>query len=221
MNKPFQELLERTNQMLNTIYQSVLEGRAPETAQSVQQALDAGHNPGEILNQGMIDAMAEVGRRFEAGDMFVPEMLIAARAMKQGLTVLQPHLVDAGVEPLDRVVLGTVKGDLHDIGKNLVGMMLEGSGFEVIDLGVDVSPEGFVEAVKAHQPGFVGLSSLLTTTMPAITQTIDALKAGGVRDHIKVMVGGAPVTQAFADEIGADLYAPDAASATTRAKASL
>jgi 5-methyltetrahydrofolate--homocysteine methyltransferase len=207
--------------MLDTIYQSVLQGNAPETAQGVQQAIDAGLAPGEILNQGMIAAMAEVGQRFEAGDMFVPEMLIAARAMKEGLTILRPHLADAGVEPVGRVVLGTVKGDLHDIGKNLVGMMLEGSGFEVFDLGVDVSPAEFVAAVREHQPQLVGLSALLTTTMPGMQATIEALEEAEVRDQVKVMVGGAPVTQHFADEIGADVYASDAAAAATQARASL
>jgi 5-methyltetrahydrofolate--homocysteine methyltransferase len=204
--------------MLDTIYQSVLSGNAPETAQGVQQAIDAGLDPGEILNQGMIAAMAEVGQRFEAGDMFVPEMLIAARAMKEGLAILQPHLVDAGVEPVGKVVLGTVKGDLHDIGKNLVGMMLEGSGFEVIDLGVDVPPEGFVAAIQEHQPQIVGLSALLTTTMPGMQEIIEALVAAEVRDHVKVMVGGAPVTSDFANEIGADAYAADASAAATQAK---
>jgi 5-methyltetrahydrofolate--homocysteine methyltransferase len=207
--------------MLETIYESVLQGDAPGTVQGVTQAIDDGLDPGEILNRGMIAAMAEVGQRFEAGDMFVPEMLIAARAMKGGLAILKPHLVDAGVEPVGRVVLGTVKGDLHDIGKNLVAMMLEGSGFEVIDLGVDVSPEGFVAAIQEHQPQLVGLSALLTTTMPGMQATIEALTEAKVRDQVKVLVGGAPVTSQFAQEIGADGYAADASAAATRAKALL
>jgi 5-methyltetrahydrofolate--homocysteine methyltransferase len=207
--------------MLDIIYQNVIQGNAPETTQGVQQAIDAGLEPGEILNQGMIAAMADVGRQFEAGDMFVPEMLIAARAMKEGLAILQPHLVDAGVEPVGKVVLGTVKGDLHDIGKNLVGMMLEGSGFEVIDLGVDVSPDEFVAAIQEHQPQLVGLSALLTTTMPGMQATIEALAEADVRDQVKVLVGGAPVTSQFAQEIGADAYAPDASAAATQAKALL
>lgn len=207
--------------MLDIIYQNVIQGNAPETAQGVQRAIDAGLEPGEILNQGMIAAMAEVGRQFEAGDMFVPEMLIAARAMKEGLAILQPHLVDAGVEPVGKVVLGTVKGDLHDIGKNLVGMMLEGSGFEVIDLGVDVSPDEFVAAIQEHQPQLVGLSALLTTTMPGMQATIEALAEADVRGQVKVLVGGAPVTSQFAQEIGADAYAPDASAAATQAKALL
>jgi 5-methyltetrahydrofolate--homocysteine methyltransferase len=207
--------------MLDIIYQSILQGNAPEATQGVQQAIDAGLEPGEILNQGMIAAMGEVGQQFESGDLFVPEMLIAARAMKEGLAILQPHLVDAGVEPVGKVVLGTVKGDLHDIGKNLVGMMLEGSGFEVIDLGVDVSPDQFVAAIQEHQPQLVGLSALLTTTMPGMQTIIEALAEAGVRDQVKVLVGGAPVTSQFAEEIGADAYAPDASAAATRAKALL
>jgi 5-methyltetrahydrofolate--homocysteine methyltransferase len=190
-------------------------------SEGVQGALEAEQDPGEILNQGMISAMAEVGRRFEAQEMFVPEMLIAARAMKAGMAILKPYLLEADIEPVGRVVLATVKGDLHDIGKNLVGMMLEGAGFEVVDLGVDVAPEGFVEAVQEHRPDFVGMSALLTTTMPSMGTTVEALEEAGLREQVKVMVGGAPVTQQFAEEIGADIYAPDASSAANRAKAAL
>lgn len=207
--------------MLNAIYQSVLKGDAAGVTEGVQQALEAGHHPAEILNQGMIAAMAEVGRRFETQEYFLPEMLIAARAMKEGMAILKPHLLEADIEPVAKVVLGTVKGDLHDIGKNLVGMMLEGTGFEVIDLGVDVSPERFVEAIREHQPRFVGMSALLTTTMLGMHVTIEALRESGLRDQVAVMVGGAPVTQQFADEIGADLYAPDASAAAKRARALL
>jgi len=207
--------------MLDIIYENVIKGDAPAVTEGVQQALEAGHDPGDILNQAMIAAMAEVGRRFEAQEYFVPEMLIAARAMKRGLAVLKPYLVEADIEPVGKAVLGTVKGDLHDMGKNLVGMMLEGAGFEVIDLGVDVSPEQFVEAIREHQPRFVGMSALLTTTMAGMRTTIESLKEAGLRDQVVVMVGGAPLTQQFADEIGADLYAPDASSATNRAKALL
>ncbi len=207
--------------MLDTIYQSIIAGNAPKAVEGVQQALEAGHPPGEILNRAMIAAMAEVGRRFEAQECFVPEMLIAARAMQEGLKVLRPHLVAADIKPVGKAVLGTVKGDLHDIGKNLVGMMLEGTGLEVLDLGVDVSPEQFVEAVQEHRPRFVGMSALLTTTMPGIRATIEALEEAGLRDQVTVMVGGAPVTQQFAEEVGADLYAPDASSAANRAKAAL
>ncbi len=205
--------------MLNTLYQSVIKGDAAGVTEGVQQALEAGHHPAAILDQAMIAAMAEVGRRFEAQEYFVPEMLIAARAMKAGMAILKPHLLEADIEPVGKVVLGTVKGDLHDIGKNLVGMMLEGAGFEVIDLGVGVPPGQFVEAIREHQPHFVGMSALLTTTMPGMRVTIEALSRAGLREHVAVMVGGAPVTQQFADEIGADLYAPDAASAANRATA--
>lgn len=207
--------------MLNVIYQGVLKGDAAGVTEGVQQALEAGQHPAEILNQGMIAAMAEVGRRFETQEYFLPEMLIAARAMKEGMAILKPHLLEANIEPVAKVVLGTVKGDLHDIGKNLVGMMLEGTGFEVIDLGVDVSPERFVEAIREHQPRFVGMSALLTTTMPGMHVTIETLRGSGLRDQVAVMVGGAPVTQQFADEIGADLYAPDAPIAANRARALL
>jgi 5-methyltetrahydrofolate--homocysteine methyltransferase len=206
---------------IEAIYDAVLDGDETGAKAEVQAALGAGVSAADILNQACIPAMVEVGRLFEAGEKYVPEMLISARAMKAGLAILQPYLVDAGVEPVGRVVLGTVKGDLHDIGKNLVGMMLEGVGFEVIDLGVDVSPEGFVEAIKAHRPGFVGLSALLTTTMPGMRATIGALQEAGLRGGVTIMVGGAPVTQSFAEEIGADLYAPDASAAASRAKALL
>jgi 5-methyltetrahydrofolate--homocysteine methyltransferase len=162
--------------------------------------------------------MAEVGRLFEAGEYFVPEVLIAARAMKSGLTILKPKLVEADVEPVGTVAAGTVKGDLHDIGKNLVCMMLEGAGFEIVDLGTDVSPETFVDAVKNQGVDVVAMSALLTTTMPNMKTTLDALQEAGVRDKVRVMVGGAPVTQAYADEIGADGYAADASRAATLAK---
>ena len=203
--------------MLDAIYQSVIDGNAPEVIVGVQKALDAETDPGDILNQAMIAAMAEVGRRFEAQEFYVPEMLIAARAMKEGLAILKPYLLEADIQPLGKVVLATVKGDLHDIGKNLVGMMLEGAGFEVIDLGVDISENQFVEAVREHQPAFVGMSALLTTTMPRMRTTIEAIHEAGLRDQVVVMVGAAPVTQEYADEIGADIYAPDASSAASRA----
>ena len=207
--------------MLNTLYQSVIKGDAAGVTEGVQQALETGHHPAAILDQAMIAAMGEVGRRFEAQEYFVPEMLIAARAMKAGMAILKPRLLEADIEPVSKVVLGTVKGDLHDIGKNLVGMMLEGAGFEVIDLGVDVPPEQFTEAIRQHQPRFVGMSALLSTTMPGMCVTIEALSKAGLRDRVAVMVGGAPVTQQFADEIGADLYAPDAPAAANRARALL
>jgi 5-methyltetrahydrofolate--homocysteine methyltransferase len=206
---------------VKAIYEAVLDGNANATEVEVKSALGRGVSAARILNEGCIAAMAEVGRLFEIHEKFVPEMLVSARAMKAGLAILQPYLVDAGVEPVDTVVLGTVKGDYHDIGKNLVGMMLEGAGFEVIDLGVDVPPSRFVEAVRTHEPGFVGLSALLTTTMPGIRATIEALEKAGLRKQVVVMVGGAPVTPEFADEVGADLYAPDASAAASRAKAML
>ena len=204
--------------MFDALYQSILAGDSDGAIAGVEKALDEGNDPNDILNQGMIAAMAEVGRRFEVQEYFIPEMLVAAKAMKESLAVLQPHLVETGVEPIGKVVLGTVKGDLHDIGKNLVGMMLEGAGFEVVDLGTNVLPEQFVAAIRQHRPHFVGMSSLLTTTMLGMGKTIEALKEAGVRDQVKVMVGGAPVTPEFAQQIGADLFAPDAATAATRAK---
>ena len=186
--------------------------------EKVQEALDAGIEPEEILNDGMIAAMAEVGRLFEEGEFFVPEMLVAAKTMQNGLAFLKPHLVETGVKSAGKVVLGTVKGDLHDIGKNLVGLMLKGAGFEVIDLGIDVPPEEFVAAVQAGDVKIIGLSALLTTTMLNMKSTIDALKDAGLRDNVRVMVGGAPITDAYAKEVGADGYAPDASRAVKLAK---
>jgi 5-methyltetrahydrofolate--homocysteine methyltransferase len=200
------------------IYNAVIEGNAPGAQAAVKAALDEGLDPASLLNEGMIAAMREVGKRFEEGDYYVPEMLIAARAMQSGLALLKPYLTDAGVKPVGKVALGTVKGDLHDIGKNLVGMMLEGGGFEVIDLGTDVDPEKFVEAVKQEQVQLIGLSALLTTTMPNMKNTIDTLQSAGVRDRVKVIVGGAPVTEDYALKIGADGFSTDASQAVTVAK---
>ncbi len=168
--------------------------------------------------EGLIAAMDEVGRRFECNEYFVPELLIAARAMKKSLELLTPRLAETGAEPMGRVVIGTVQGDLHDIGKNLVGMMCEGAGFDVYDLGKNIDPDAFVQAVKEHEPNILGMSALLTTTMRSMQHTIDALKEAGVRDQVKVMIGGAPVTKDFADAIGADGYASNAASAVELAK---
>ncbi len=207
--------------VLDNLRQNVIDGNAPETQDLVKQALAEGLAPEKILNEGLIAAMAEVGRLFEAGEFFVPEMLISARAMKGGLELLRPRLAEANIQAIGKVVIGTVQGDLHDIGKNLVAMMMEGAGFEVIDLGTDVSPAKYVEAVKQHRPALVGCSALLTTTMPKMKDTIAALKEAGLRDSVKVMIGGAPVTEQYAAEIGADVYAPDASSAATRAKAAL
>jgi 5-methyltetrahydrofolate--homocysteine methyltransferase len=203
---------------IETIYQAVLEGDAEEAASQVQAGLDAGIAPSDILNKGCIAAMGEVGQLFEEGEMFVPEMLIAARAMQAGMAVLKPHLAEGEITSAGKVILGTVAGDLHDIGKNLVGMMMEGAGFEIVDLGTDVNAAAFVEAVREHNADIVGMSALLTTTMPSMTATVEALTEAGLRDKVKVLVGGAPVTQAFADQIGADGFAPDASSATRVAK---
>ena len=180
--------------------------------------LDAGLAPETILNDGMIAAMAEVGARYECGDIYVAEMFISAKTLQGALNVLRPHLRSANVQAKGKVVVGTVKGDMHDIGKNLVSMMLEGAGFDVLDLGSDVHPSKFVDAVSASDPDVVALSALLTTTMPSMKSTIDALAAAGLRDRVKVMVGGAPVNQEYADAIGADGYAQDASQAAALAK---
>jgi len=201
---------------LKDIYQNVIDGQAPEVEAGVKAAIAAGIGAEDILKNGLIAAMNEIGQRFEAGDLFVPEMLIAARAMQAGLKYLKPYLVKADVKAAGKVAIGTVKGDLHDIGKNLVAMMLEGSGFEIMDLGVDVTPEAFVNAVK-NGAQIIGMSALLTTTMSSMEGTIQALKAAGLRDKVKVMIGGAPVTQDYANKIGADAFAPDASSATRAA----
>ena len=206
------------DETLKALYDAVMEGQRDVAKESVEQALADGVNPGEILD-AMINAMGEVGRLFEEGEYFVPEMLIAARAMKTGMDILKPELVDADIQPAGKIVAGTVKGDLHDIGKNLVCMMLEGAGFQVVDLGSDVSPEAFVAAVSEHHPDFIAMSALLTTTMPNMQTTIEALKSAGVRDQVKVLIGGAPITDAYAEKIGADGYAPDASRAVKLAKA--
>ncbi len=197
----------------NTIYESILEGDSVTAKAGVEQALEAGLDPNVILQEGMIAAMREVGRRFEEGDYFVPEMLIAARAMKGGLAVLKPYLVDSDIKPAGTVAVGTVKGDLHDIGKNLVAMMLEGAGFIIYDLGTDVAPETFVAAIQENGVDVVALSALLTTTMPSMEATVKAIDAAGLRDQVKIVVGGAPVTSEYAAQIGADGFAPDASTA--------
>lgn len=199
------------------IKQAILRGDAATVAQGVTENLAEGQEPGAILNNALVPPMVEVGEMYEKGEVYVPEMLIAAHAMKAGMEILRPELVKAGVEPLGKVALGTVQGDIHDIGKNLVGMMLEGAGFEVLDLGIDIPAEHFVEAVQGGVD-ILGLSGLLTTTIPAMPVVIQSLEEAGVRDQVKIMVGGAPVTEAFKREIGADGYAPDAASAVRVAK---
>jgi 5-methyltetrahydrofolate--homocysteine methyltransferase len=206
---------------IETIYNAVLDGNAPAAKAGVEAAIAEGIPADQILKDGLIGAMAEVGRLFEENEYFVPEMLVAARAMQGGLALLKPHLAEAGTTSAGKVIIGTVKGDLHDIGKNLVAMMLEGAGFEVVDLGTDVSPEKFVQGVIEHQPGVVAMSALLTTTMPSMKGTIAALEEAGVRGKVKVMIGGAPVTDSFAKQIGADGYSPDASSATRLAKSLL
>jgi 5-methyltetrahydrofolate--homocysteine methyltransferase len=190
----------------------LIKGQAPQVKELVKDAINEGVSPGDILEKGMIAGMTVVGERFKKNEIYVPEVLIAARAMHAGMDELKPLLADSGIEPRGEFAIGTVKGDLHDIGKNLVMMMMEGAGFRVTDLGVDVTPEKFVQAVKDGVQ-IIGMSALLTTTMPSMKATIDAIKASGLRDSIKIMVGGAPLTQTYADEIGADGYAPDAASA--------
>lgn len=209
------------NALLQSIYDEVINGNRSAVETGVREALDAGQPAESILNNALIAAMKEAGDRFEREEFYVPEMLVAARAMQTGLTLLKPQLIEAGVPAVGKVVLGTVKGDLHDIGKSLVGMMLEGAGFEVIDLGTDVGPEGFAKAVRMHKPQLVGMSALLTTTMRSMKSALEALEDLGVRSQVKVVVGGAPLTDAFAKEIGADGYAPDASRAVALAKALL
>lgn len=198
--------------------EKLYEGDAKSVPVLVQRALDEGLKPAEVLKGGLISGMDRVGRDFRNGEIYVPEVLIAARAMHAGMNVLRPLLVDSHVAPAGKVVLGTVAGDLHDIGKNLVGMMLEGAGFEIIDLGIDAPPAKFVDAVKTHQPDLVAMSALLTTTMPGMRRTIDALAEAGIRATVKVIVGGAPITDQFAREIGSDGYAPDAGAAVDLAR---
>ena len=204
--------------IVGKIYNDVIEGKKTDVESGVESALGNGVSPADILELGLISAMEEVGKRFESGEFFVPEMLIAARAMNAGLALLKPKLVESDIRARGKVVMGTVKGDLHDIGKNLVAMMLEGAGFEVVDIGADVSPEKFVEAVREEKPNLVGLSALLTTTMQNMQATIEALKMAGIRDQVKVIIGGAPLTEAYAKSIGADGYAPDASQAVSLVK---
>ena len=206
---------------LPDIYEAVLEGDAETAGLETRATLDAGTSARDILHEACIPAMTEVGRLFEAGEKFVPEMLIAARAMQAALEFLRPESVEAEVQAVGKVVIGTVAGDLHDIGKNLVAMMLEGAGFEIVDLGTDVKPDAFVGAVQDHEPDLVGMSALLTTTMTSISTAIEALTEAGVRDRVKVIIGGAPVTQAFADQVGADGYAEGAGGAARLANSLL
>lgn len=203
---------------MNKLYDAILNGSVKSALALTKQAIAENCNASEVINGTMIPAMAEVGRLYEQEEYFVPEMLLSARAMKGALELLRPLLANSGIEPTGRVVVGTVAGDLHDIGKNLVVSMLEGAGFEVTDLGIDVSPQRFIEAINEKKPHIVGMSALLTVTMPAIKTTIDAIAAAGLRDGVKIMIGGAPVTAEYAKEIGADGYAVNASVAATVAK---
>ena len=203
---------------LEQITEQLIKGKANDVKALVQKAIDEKVKPADILNKGLLAGMSIVGERFKKNEVYVPEVLIAARAMKAGTEILKPLLVAARVKPIGAVVIGTVKGDLHDIGKNLVGMMLEGAGFKVIDAGINVEPEKMIELAKNNDATIIGASALLTTTMTNMKTIVEAVKAAGLSGKIKVMIGGAPVTQAFCDEIGADGYAPDAASAADLAK---
>ena len=203
---------------LKELADAIIAGNRDRAREVTEQAIAEKTPPQQIINEGLIAGMSVVGAKFKNNEFYVPEVLIAARAMHASLDLLRPLIAEGGIEPVGRVAIGTVKGDLHDIGKNLVAMMLEGAGYEVNDLGVDVKPEQFAEAVRDKGIQVLALSALLTTTMPAMADTINALKDAGVRDRVKVMIGGAPITQSYADEIGADGYAPDAASAVDTAQ---
>ena len=203
---------------LRELHSAILRGDAKSAHTVTQQALAEGIDPLQLVNDYMIPAMDEVGRRFECSEYFVPELLISARAMKSALELIRPLLMARGDKPVGRVAIGTVRGDLHDIGKNLVASLLEGGGFEVIDLGVNVSPETFISTIKEKNANIIAMSALLTTTMPAMKTTIEALKQAGVRDKVKVLIGGAPITQKYADEIGADGYSENAVGAVALAK---
>jgi len=202
---------------LKQIADNLIRGKAPEVKELVQKALDKGINVEKVLNEGLVAGMNVVGTKFKANEFYVPEVLIAARAMKGGMEILRPILAEKNIKGIGTVVLGTVKGDLHDIGKNLVRMMLEGAGFEVIDVGIDVAAEKFVETAKEKDASLIGLSALLTTTMVSMKDVVEAVQEAGL-DSVKIMIGGAPITQSYADEIGAQGYAPDAASAVDKAK---
>lgn len=206
------------SEIITNLKEDLYNGKVDEVAAATQKALDEGISASEILNQGLIAGMDIVGRDFKSGELFIPEVILCARAMHAGLEVLRPLLIETGNASLGKVVIGTVAGDLHDIGKNLVGMMLEGAGFEIIDLGTDVQPEEFVEIARTEGADLVGMSALLTTTMLSMKSTIDALSEAGLRDRVRVLVGGAPVTANFAEQIGADAYAADAVTAVDTAR---
>jgi 5-methyltetrahydrofolate--homocysteine methyltransferase len=210
--------MTREEEIKQELYDHTLNGHAPEVKALTQEGLQLGMDPMDILFKALIPSLEEVGRRFEKGEFFVPEMLIAARAMQGALVLLRPLIAETGAKPIGKYVIGTVKGDIHDIGKNLVVIMLEGAGFEVVDLGVNTAPEKFVDAVRQHEPHIVGFSAFLTTTMPMFKVNIEALQKAGLRDKVTVMVGGAPVTEEYAKQSGADFYAADASLATRMAK---
>ncbi len=204
--------MSREEEILDALYDHTLDGEAEPVIELTNEALELGMDPLTILFDSLIPSLEEVGRLFEEGEYFVPEMLVAARAMAGAMNILKPLIAESGAKPIGTFVMGTVKGDIHDIGKNLCNIMLEGAGFEVHDLGVNVPPEKFVEAIQEHQPNAVGFSAFLTTTMPMFKPNIEAIKEAGFRDKVKIFVGGAPVTQEYADTVGADGYAPDASS---------
>ncbi|MEJ2753771.1 MAG: corrinoid protein [Chloroflexota bacterium] len=204
--------MSREEEILDGLYENTLEGNAAPVVELTNEALSLGMDPMVILFDALIPSLEEVGRLFEIGEYFVPEMLIAANAMSGAMKILQPLIAESGMEPLGTFVMGTVKGDIHDIGKNLCNVMLEGAGFHVIDLGVNVDPQKFVDAIREHKPNAVGMSAFLTTTMPMFIPTIEAITEAGFREQVKILVGGAPVTQAYCEEVGADGYAPDANS---------
>jgi len=206
------------SELFGKMAESLIAGKVDEVSSLTKEALEGGLSPQDILEQGLLAGMDVVGQRFKANEMFIPEVLRCAKCMHGAMEILRPLLVASGVKMAGTLVIGTVKGDLHDIGKNLVGMMFEGAGFKVVDVGIDQEPQAFVEALKDHKAELFGMSALLTTTMPKMGETINAIKEAGIRDQVKIMIGGAPVTAEFAKEIGADAYASNAASAVDTGK---
>ena len=206
------------SELLGKMAEALIAGKIDEVVNLTKEALDGGAAPADILDQGLLAGMDVVGKRFKAEEMFIPEVLRCAKCMHGAMDILRPLLAETGAEPIGTLIIGTVKGDLHDIGKNLVGMMFEGAGFNVVDLGIDKEPQVFVDAIKEHKAKLIGMSALLTTTMPKMGETINAIKEAGLRDQVKILVGGAPITAAFAEEIGADGYASNAASAVEKGK---
>ncbi|MGD8471110.1 MAG: corrinoid protein [Desulfobacterales bacterium] len=206
------------SELLGKMAESLIAGKIDEVVNLTKEALDGGAAPADILDQGLLAGMDVVGQRFKAEEMFIPEVLRCAKCMHGAMEILRPLLAETGAESIGTLIIGTVKGDLHDIGKNLVGMMFEGAGFNVVDLGIDKEPQVFVDAIKEHKAKLIGMSALLTTTMPKMGETINAIKEAGIRDQVKILVGGAPITSSFAEEIGADGYASNAASAVEKGK---